>query len=114
MVASAMRRQFDSLLPPPSGGPLRKLAALLLGAVLVVLGLMFSLVLLVVLVVAGLAGWTYFWWRTRELRRAMAQRPHATGQGRVVEGEAVVVADDDADAGSPGVRPLPGKDGGGR
>jgi membrane protein implicated in regulation of membrane protease activity len=105
----AMNRRPGTL-PPPSGGPLRKLAALLLGAVLVVLGVMFSVVLLAILLTVGLAVWAYLWWKSRELRRAMAQRPPAMDQGHVVEGEAVVVMDDEVAAG-PGARTLPGSDG---
>lgn len=58
------------------------------GAVLLVLGLMFSAVFVVIALLAGVAAWTYFWWKTRALRRELRKRPPG---GRVIDGEAVVV-----------------------
>ncbi|MCM2289932.1 MAG: hypothetical protein NDI67_12970 [Sulfuritalea sp.] len=69
-------------------GLLTKVLAALAGAVLLVLGFMFSLVILALAVVAGVAVWGWFWWKTRELRKAMQQRP---ADGHVIEGEAIVV-----------------------
>jgi hypothetical protein len=73
-------------------GPLQKLFAFVVGTILLVLGLMFSAVVLVALVAVGLAVWAYLWWKTRELRRAMREatvdrRPG----GDIIEGEAIVV-----------------------
>jgi hypothetical protein len=87
---------------PAPPGPFAKFFALVLGAVLLVLGLMFSVVLLAVVAVLGLAAWGYFWWQTRALRKAMREQAagaaasrDGTGDGmmggRVIEGEAVVV-----------------------
>lgn len=67
---------------------LTKIIAALAGMVLLVLGFMFSVVILVLVVVVGLAAWAWFWWKTRELRKAMRQRP---ADGHVIDGEAVVV-----------------------
>ncbi len=66
--------------------------SLVVGAALLVLGFMFSLVLLVVIAVLGLAAFGYFWWKTRASRNAMHEQPmenRATGQ--IIEGEAVVI-----------------------
>lgn len=80
----------------PAPGPLKKLAAFVAGTFLLVLGLMFSVVLLGILIVAGLALWGYLWWKTRELRRIMREHAAAAptgGTGNVIDGEAVVVAE---------------------
>lgn len=71
---------------------MQKLVSLIAGIALLALGLMFSVVLLVVLAVAGLAVWGYLWWKTREIRRVLRERPvHAGAGGRVFDGEATVV-----------------------
>ena len=62
-------------------------------AVLLVVGEMFSVVVLAIILVVGMAVWAYLWWRTRELRRTMRTQGWAGGQGQVIEGEAVVVRD---------------------
>lgn len=86
-------------------GPLAKLLALLVGAVLLVLGFMFSVVILAIVAVVGLAAFGWFWWKTRELRKIMraqaaqaeqmaehmAGRAPAGADGEIIEGEAVVV-----------------------
>jgi len=74
-------------------GPLEKLFAFVGGTILLVLGLMFSVVVLAGLVTVGLAVWAYLWWRTRELRRAMREAPVGRQRGDIIEGEAVVVED---------------------
>jgi hypothetical protein len=86
------RQQF----PKSPASPLSKLVSLVLGIVLLALGLMFSVVLLGVLVVAGLGVWGYLWWKTRELRRVLRERPPSPPEetgfaGEVFEGEATVV-----------------------
>lgn len=61
----------------------------LLGAVtLLILGFMFSVVVLAVIAVLGLAGWGYMRWKTRKIRQAMQGR---AADGQVIDGEAVVV-----------------------
>jgi O-antigen/teichoic acid export membrane protein len=72
----------------PQPGPLGKLFALVAGAILLIVGFLFSVVFLAIVAVAGLAVWTYFWWKTRKLRQAMRERPPG---GQVIEGEVVVV-----------------------
>ncbi len=65
-----------------------KLLTLLASVVLLIVGLMFSVLFLAVVAAVGLVVWGYFWWKTRELRKVMRERPPG---GHVVEGEAVVV-----------------------
>ncbi|MDP1651985.1 MAG: hypothetical protein Q8L56_04605 [Rhodocyclaceae bacterium] len=52
------------------------------------MGFLFSVVFIAIVAVAGLAAWTYFWWKTRKLRQAMQEHPPG---GQVIEGEVVVV-----------------------
>ena len=78
----------------PPGGPLGQALALMVAAILLVLGFMFSLVLLVVFVAVGLMLGAWFFWKTRHVRRAMREAgvmrsPPADGD--VIEGEAVIV-----------------------
>jgi hypothetical protein len=74
-------------------GPLKKVVTLVGGAILLVLGLMFSVVVLAGVVIVGLMVWVYVWWKMREVRRVMrqAQAPVDRQDGDVIEGEAVVV-----------------------
>lgn len=84
-----MDRRIHS--PPPESGIFGKLLGLVLGSVLLVLGLMFSVVLLSAVALLGLLVWGYVWWKTRPLRRAMCDA--ARSGGDVIEGEVVVVHD---------------------
>ena len=79
--------------PPPQAGPVQKLLTLVIGIVLLVLGLMFSVVVLIGLIVIGLLIWGYLWWKTRAIRRVLRQAQATTpaANGDVIEGEAVVV-----------------------
>ena len=71
---------------------LKNLLGLLTGAILLLLGFMFSVVILSVLAVIGLGVWIYFWWKTRALRRAMqANVPRQEPDGQIIDGEAIVV-----------------------
>lgn len=80
--------------PAPAGTPLGKALAFVTGAILLALGFMFSIVLVAVVAVVGLAVGVWFFWKTRHLRKAMreaaAMRTPAP-DGNVIEGEAVVV-----------------------
>ncbi len=96
-----IRRQ--TALPEPPQGPLGKLLAFIAGATLLVLGFMFSVVLLAVVAVVVLCVWGYFWWKTRELRRILRAQQEAAPGGasqaadiRIIEGEAVVVEERDS------------------
>lgn len=59
--------------PSPSIGLAGRLVAGLLTALLLVGAFMFSLVALAVAAIGGLALWGWLWWKTRALRRAMAE-----------------------------------------
>ena len=78
----------------PPTGPLGQIFALVAGVILLVLGFMFSVVLLAVFVAFGLTLGAWFFWKTRHLRKAMmeaaAMRTPPT-EGDVIEGEAVIV-----------------------
>ena len=86
----------------PLGLPLtalKNILALLLGTVFLVLGFLFSIVLLFVFVGLALAVWGFFWWKTRKLRREMREnRP----RGNVIEGE-VIVVDESESANKPAI-----------
>lgn len=68
---------------------LRNALTLIAGGLLLILGFMFSVVLLAVVAVLGLLAWGYLWWKTRKVRQAMAASPPEEGQ--IFDGEAVVV-----------------------
>ena len=71
---------------------LKNLLGLLTGAILLLLGFMFSVLILSVIAVIGLGIWIYFWWKTRALRRAMqANVPRQEPDGQIIDGEAIVV-----------------------
>ncbi len=71
---------------------LKNLLGLLTGAILLLLGFMFSVAILSVIAVIGLGVWIYFWWKTRALRRAMqANVPRQEPDGQIIDGEAIVV-----------------------
>lgn len=84
---------------PPLGrvpqGPLAKLTGLLISAVLLIAGFMFSLFALAAIAVVGtlLGGW--LWWKTRALRRQMRdaastiRQPPSPSDNDVIEGEFV-------------------------
>ncbi|WP_126445399.1 hypothetical protein [Sulfuricystis multivorans] len=78
-------------------GLFAKLLGVIVGTVLLVVGFMFSLVVLAVAVVLGIAVWGWFWWRTRALRKALREAVSAGGAnqaGEVIEGEAVIVEEE--------------------
>ena len=79
--------------PSKPPGMLGKLIGFMFMAVMLVIGLMFSAVLLGVVLVFGLAAFGYFWWKTRDLRKAMKEQAaaQAKAQGTVIEGDATVV-----------------------
>lgn len=67
---------------------------------LLVAGLMFSAVLLVFIVFAGLIIFSYFWWKTRALRRQMREQMSSqtmdgtahevdASKGEIIEGEVI-------------------------
>jgi uncharacterized protein YneF (UPF0154 family) len=74
----------------PWGGRARAVVAgalaILTSAALLIVGVMFSLVVLSILVVLGLGIFAFVWWKTRELRRQLREKPPG---GRVIEGEVI-------------------------
>ncbi|UCV16541.1 DUF1664 domain-containing protein [Quatrionicoccus australiensis] len=70
--------------------PFQKVVATLLGLATLVLGVMFSVVLIPVVALLGAIGVGYFWWKTRALRKAMADI-RSQRDADIIEGEAVVV-----------------------
>lgn len=72
--------------------PAQKVVATLVAFVMLVLGLMFSVVVVPVILVLGLAGFGYLHWKTRALRKAMKQ---AVRDASVIEGEATVIHEHD-------------------
>lgn len=71
-------------------GLLRKIAAAIAGALILVGAFMLSIVVLAVVALAGLAGGAYLWWRTRELRKRLREHARARpADGRVIEGEVI-------------------------
>lgn len=86
---------------PGPTGPIGKLVSFVVGAILLVVGFMFSLVLLAVIVAVGLGIWAWFWWKTRKLRQQIDERlrEHAENASRssggdIIEGEAVIVEEE--------------------
>ena len=105
------RQRHTSHMQAAPAGPFAKLFAALAGVVLLVLGLMFSVVIIAVAIAFGLVIWGWMWWKTRALRQQMREQMEArmaAGEGapamysdddgsqsggRVIEGE-VIRADD--------------------
>ena len=71
--------------------PIQKLVATLIGFTLVALMLIFSMVMIPVIAVAGLIGVAYFYWKTRAIRKTMVKQ--AVNE-EFIDGEASVVRDD--------------------
>lgn len=91
-----------------SMNPVQKIVASLLGLVMLVLGVMFSIVVIPVIVALAGLGIGYFYWKTRALRKAMAEamaeaRTGAGVDSSVIEGEAVVIREERE------IRHLPGQ-----
>lgn len=85
-------------------GLLGKALTLLITLALLVLGFMFSLLLVAFAAGVALLVWGYLWWKTRALRRHLREqaaggmgRQEAPAGGSVFEGEAVRVDSADAD-----------------
>lgn len=83
---------MSQVTPPTS--LLGKVFALIAGVILLVLGFMFSVVLLVVFVAFGLLLGAWFFWKTRHLRKAMREAGpirNPPADGNVIEGESIIV-----------------------
>ncbi len=57
-----------------------------MSAVLLAVAFMLSVLVFAVVVTGGLLVWGYLWWKTRNLRKGMRERPP---EGRVIEGEVI-------------------------
>lgn len=93
--SSSPRHQGQPQQPP---GIISKIVAFILGAGLLVLAFMFSLVALAILAVGGLAVWGWLWWKTRAIRQQMndmhmemkdARQSHTSDNGHIIEGEVI-------------------------
>lgn len=79
---------------PANNNLLGKLGGFVVITLILMLGLMFSVVLLVVVSLMGLIAFGYFWWKTRALRKEiLARAPGVEPNGQVFEGEAVRIDD---------------------
>ncbi|MDH4284031.1 MAG: hypothetical protein OEV35_01805 [Gallionellaceae bacterium] len=91
-----------------SSSLLQKVLAVIVTLVLVVLGLMFSVVVFSVILVAGATFWAFLWWKMRPIRKQMQQmreamrdfEPRSTNgesgafkdeafKGEIIEGEVI-------------------------
>lgn len=74
-------------------GLFRQLVATLLATMLLVVGFLFSVVLVPVVAALGVIGLGYAWWKTRAIRRVIRERMAASNrdQGAVIEGEATII-----------------------
>jgi cobalamin biosynthesis protein CobD/CbiB len=105
-----MQIKFISLSSAQPPGLLGKILALVATVVLAVVALMFSAVLLAVILVVGVIGFAYLWWKTRAVRKqfremqefarnAQAQQAEVSRgevyKGEIIEGEAVRVDETD-------------------
>ncbi|MBU0621646.1 MAG: hypothetical protein KJ795_07350 [Gammaproteobacteria bacterium] len=97
-----MQIKYGPNLPGEPPSPFRKVAALVVTAVLVVLALMFSAVVLAVIFVLGAIASGYLWWKTREVRKQMrayssqaAEVERQPGDDAVFEGEVIRVVEPD-------------------
>ncbi len=72
-------------------GLLGRLVAFAVGAALLIAAFMVSVVVFAIALAGALVIGGYLWWKTRELRRQMRERPPG---GHVIEGE--VIRDDES------------------
>lgn len=63
---------------------IRNLGGVAMSVALLLVGFVFSLLLVAAVAAVGLAAWGYVWWRTRTLRRELRKAPAG---GRIIEGE---------------------------
>lgn len=71
--------------------PLQKFIAALLGLAILAAGIMFSVILIPLVLLIGIIGFAYFYWKTRALRSAMQE---ARTDNSIIEGEAVVIREE--------------------
>ncbi len=82
------------------GSLVGKLLALSITAALLILGMMFSAVLLLLILTGGTLAFIWLWWKTRALRRLMreqmssqtmsnSEEAQTLGKGEIIEGEVI-------------------------
>ena len=83
-------RQFQAALSKQPQTFLGKVVTFTVGASLVVLALMFSLVGLMVIAIGGVMAGSWLWWKTRDVRKQMKEQAQRqpTG-GHIIEGEII-------------------------
>lgn len=98
-----MNTNFD---PAQPKGLVARIATVVFGLVALAAALMFSVVIVIVVAIAGLIVWLYLWWKTRALRQQIreraaeaglapqASRPGPESQGEIIEGVAVRMVDE--------------------
>ena len=89
------RLKFDDARPHAGeriGGFLASVVACVTTAIAIVVGAMFSIVVMSVVLLIALVVFGYVWWKTRDLRRVLRERPPG---GRIIEGEVVREHDED-------------------
>jgi hypothetical protein len=69
-----------------TSGPLGKALTIATGAVLLVVGLLFSLLMLALAATTAVLILGYMWWKTRGQRRKMREQPSG---GRIIDGEVI-------------------------
>lgn len=84
---------------------LQKLLTVVAALVVIGFALMFSLLIIAIVLVAGVMAWGYFWWKSRKLRKLLRSYPSSgavTGEevvrdevvkGQVFEGEVIRVVE---------------------
>ena len=73
--------------------PVQKALAILMSLALLTFGIMFSVIVIPLVAIAGALALGYLYWQTRALRKAMAQamRESRSQASEIIEGEAVVI-----------------------
>lgn len=70
----------------PISNLIGKIVTAIAGIAVLAVALMVSIVFFAVILTIGVLAGGYFWWKTRDLRKQMRERPPG---GRVIEGEVV-------------------------
>ncbi len=76
---NAFRQPPFQSLPAGQPGLFGKITAFIVGSLVLIAGVMFSVVALAIVAVLGLAAWGWLWWKTRALRHHIA-KAQASGE----------------------------------
>lgn len=76
-----------------SMNPVQKALAILMSLALLTFGIMFSVIVIPLVAIGGALALGYVYWKTRALRKVMAQamRESRSKESEIIEGEAVVI-----------------------